>query len=105
MYAITYLDRVIHNPGLCRVASELVGIRWENLRQSPFADPVATELSSLGFPDLAILKESKQILISSPSLAILSGGFPAATLRSQAVAKGMKPASYRGFELWISPGN
>lgn len=84
-------------------ATALVGIRWENLRQSPFADPVATELSSLGFPDLALLGEARQILISSPSLAMMNGVFPPATLRSQAAAKGMKPAGYRGYELWIAP--
>jgi hypothetical protein len=86
-------------------STALVGIRWENLRQSPFADPIAAELSGLGFPDLAILREARQILISSPPLGIFTGVFQAAALRSQAAAKGMKSANYRGYELWISPGN
>src|SRR5271170_3655303 len=81
-------------------ATALVGIRWENLRQSPFADPVAAELSSLGVPALPLLNEARQILISSPALAIMTGVFPAARLRSEAASKGLKPASYRGYGLW-----
>ena len=89
-------------------ATALVGIQWEHLRSSPFADAVSGELAGeggLGFPDLDCLKESRQILISSPVLlAIASGNFPAATLREQAVRKGWKRALYRDFEIWVTPG-
>jgi hypothetical protein len=89
-------------------ATALVGIQWENLRTSVFAEAIGTELSSsgsLGFPDLPCIAGAKQFLISSPALlAIASGAFPPATLREQAANKGMKPASYRGIDLWISPG-
>jgi hypothetical protein len=89
-------------------ATALVGIQWENLRQSAFEDAVGTELSrggSLGFPDLMCLKDARQILISSPPLlAMATGAFPPATVRAQAGSKGLKPAAYRGVELWISPG-
>jgi hypothetical protein len=89
-------------------ATALVGIHWENLRQSAFADAVGAELSSsgnLGFPDLRCLRESKQILLSSPALlGIAAGNFPAPVLRAEAVSKGLKPAVYRDVPLWISPG-
>jgi hypothetical protein len=89
-------------------ATALVGIQWEHLRSSPFADAVSGELmgeGGLGFPDLDCLKESRQILISSPVLlAIAAGNFPAATLREQAVRKGLKRALYRDFEIWVTPG-
>jgi hypothetical protein len=87
-------------------ATALVGIHWENLQESAFADPIGAELSSagsLGFPDVACLRDARQILISSPPLlAIASGAFPAASVRSQAGSKGLKPAAYRGVDLWIS---
>jgi len=87
-------------------ATALVGIRWETLRQSAFAEAIRAELSSsgsLGFPDLPCLSDARQILISSPALlAIAAGNFP--DLRSQATLKGLRPAVYRGVELWISPG-
>ncbi len=58
-----------------------------------------------GFPTFLCLTDSKQILISSPALlAIAAGTCPAAALRTQAASKGLKPANYRGIELWISPG-
>lgn len=89
-------------------ATALVGIQWENLRQSVFGEAVGMELSSsgsLGFPDLPCLQESRQILISSPALlAMATGLFPARTLREQAAKKGLKHASYNGFDLWISSG-
>ena len=87
-------------------ATAVVGIRWEMLKGSVFDAPVQAELSgTLGFPDLAALRQARQILISSPAtLAILSGNFPEKALRADALAKGLKPASYRGVELWISPG-
>lgn len=87
-------------------ATALVGIRWDTLNHSAFAAPVEAELwGSLNFPDLAVLRASRQILISSPAtVAMFSGNFPLVTLHEQAAAKGMKPMSYRGVELWISPG-
>ncbi len=89
-------------------ATALVGIQWENLRQTPFAEAVGAELSStgsLGFPDLPLIATSKQILISSPSLlAIALGNFPLETLRAQASVAHMKASSYRGVNVWISPG-
>jgi hypothetical protein len=89
-------------------ATALVGIQWDYVRASPFADAVRSELSStgtLGFPDLACIQNARRLLISSPALlAIATGDFPAATVRQQASLKAMKPASYRGIALWISPG-
>jgi len=93
-------------------ATALVGIQWEHLRSSPFADAIAGELSgdgSLGFPDLDCLKEARQILISSLSsspavLAVASGNFPAATVREQAIRKGLKRVVYREIEIWVTPG-
>ena len=93
-------------------ATALVGIQWEHLRSSPFADAIAGELSgdgSLGFPDLDCLKEARQILISSLStspavLAVASGNFPSATVRDQAVRKGLKRTVYREIEIWVTPG-
>src|ERR1700751_4722642 len=85
-------------------ATALVGVQWENLRQSVFGEAVGMELSSsgsLGFPDLPCLQESRQILISSPALlAMATGLFPPGTLREQAANKGLKHASYSGFDMW-----
>ena len=87
-------------------ATALVGIQWENLRQSAFADVVGAELFSSGgldFPDLACLRDARQVLISSPDLlAMASGNFGPEVLRQQAAASGWKLARYRGIELWIS---
>lgn len=87
-------------------ATALVGIQWEQVRSSPFGEPVRAELwgaGSLGFPDIACLLDARQILISSPPLlAIATVDCPAVTLRGQALAKGMAPASYHGVALWIS---
>jgi len=89
-------------------ATALVGIQGEKIRSSAFAEAVAGELTGeggLGFPDLECLKDSRQILISSPALlAIASGNFPAATVRDQAVRKGWKRASYKEIEIWVTPG-
>ena len=63
-----------------------------------------TGLGGVGFPDLACLRDARQILISSPAmLAIAVGNFPFATVRQQASAKGMKFTNYRGIPMWISP--
>jgi hypothetical protein len=88
-------------------ATALVGIQWDTLRDSPFGDAVRSELSgdNLGFPDVAMLRDAKQMLISSPAvLAILSGNFPVEVLHEQAASKGLKSGNYRGIELFISPG-
>jgi hypothetical protein len=90
-------------------ATALVGIHWERLRSSPFADAIAGELSgegSLGFPDLDCVKEARQILISSSPtvLAVASGNFPAAIVREQAIRKGLKRMVYREVEIWVTPG-
>src|SRR5450755_4605980 len=71
-------------------ATALVGIQWEHVRSSPFADAITGDLS---VPDLDCLKEARQILISSPALlAMAAGNFPAATFREQATRKGLKRA-------------
>jgi hypothetical protein len=89
-------------------ATALVGIQWDHLRSSPFAGAIESELSGdggLGFPDLDCLKEARQILISSPALlAMAAGDFPAATIREQAVQKGLKRAVYRDIVIWVTPG-
>ena len=90
-------------------ATALVGIQWEQLKTSIFADAIGVELSSagsLGFPDLPCLKEARQVLISYPELlAIATGSFPAAPTREQAARIGLKPSAYRGVELWIAANN
>jgi len=89
-------------------ATALVGIQWEHLRSSPFADAVSGELSGddgLGFPDLDCLKQARQIVISSPVLlAMAAGDFPAPVLREQATRKGLKRAVYHDIEIWVTPG-
>jgi hypothetical protein len=90
-------------------ATALVGIQWEQLRNSIFADAIGDELSSrgsLGFPDLPCLKEARQILISYPELlAIATGSFPASATGEQAVRTGLRPATYHGVDLWIAANN
>ena len=89
-------------------ATALVGIHWERVRSSPFASAVSGELSGdggLGFPDLACVKDARQILISSPVLlAAASGNFPAARVRAQAMGKGLKRTLYHEIEIWVTPG-
>jgi hypothetical protein len=89
-------------------ATAIVGIQWENLRQSVFAEAVGAELSSLGslgFPDLSCILSARQILISSPDLlAMAAGNFPPSEVQGQAAVKGMKRVQYRGIALYISPG-
>lgn len=90
-------------------ATALVGIQWEQVRNSIFADAIGVELSSagsLGFPDVPCLKEARQVLISYPELlAIATGSFPAAATREQAARIGLKPSTFRGADLWIAPNN
>ena len=89
-------------------ATALVGIQWEHLRSSPFAEAISGELSGddgLGFPELDCLRQARQILISSPALlAMASGNFPAPVFRDQAARKGLKRALYRDVEIWVTPG-
>src|SRR5689334_8762014 len=89
-------------------ATALVGIQWDHLRSSPFADAISGELrgeDGLGFPDLECLKQARQILISSPVLlAMATGDFAALTLREQAIRKGLKRALYHEVEIWVTPG-
>jgi len=88
-------------------ATALVGIQWEQVRNSIFAGAIGAELSSggsLGFPDLPCLKDARQILISYPELmAIATGSFPAAATREQVARIGLKPSTYHGVDLWIAP--
>src|SRR5579863_9714995 len=78
-------------------ATALVGIDFETVRTTPFAEPIEAELwGDLGFPDLACLHAARQILISSPDLlALVSGTFSTVALRDQAAAKGFKLMTYR----------
>jgi hypothetical protein len=89
-------------------ATALVGIQWEHLRSSPFAEAISGELSGadgLGFPDLDCLKEARQVVISSPVLlAMAAGDFPATMVRGQALQKGLKRAVYHDVEIWVTPG-
>ena len=86
-------------------ATALVGIRWDNLRDSPFAAAIQVELSSAGplaFPDLASLRQAKQIVISSPELlAAATGNFTSSVVREQAQKAGLRRAVYRGVTLWV----
>jgi hypothetical protein len=89
-------------------ATALVGIQWEHLRSSPFADAISGELhgdGGLGFPDLDCLKDARQILVSSPVLlAMATGDFPSAAFQSQAAVKGLKRSVYHEVEIWVTPG-
>jgi hypothetical protein len=87
-------------------ATAIVGIQWQDLRGSPFAEAIRGELESeIGLPPLPCLAEARQILIASPALlAMITGNFSAATVRAQAAKLGMKPARYQGVSLWISLG-
>ncbi len=85
-------------------ATAIVGIQWQNLRSSPFAEAIWGELDSeIGLPPLPCLADARQILIASPALlAMISGNFNTATLRAQALKIGMKPASYQGVNVWLA---
>ena len=86
-------------------ATALVGIHWENVRQSPFADAVQAELSgsgSLGFPDLNCLREARELVLSAPPLlAAEAGKFPAAAVQQQAAAAGLHRATYKGVTMYL----
>lgn len=89
-------------------ATALVGIHWDHVRSSIFAEAITGELSGedgLGFPDLDCLKQARQILISSPVLlAMASGEFPAEVVLEQATAKKLKRTLYHEIEIWVTPG-
>jgi hypothetical protein len=85
-------------------ATALVGIDWQTVRASPFADPIEAELwGDLGFPDLPCLHNARQFLISSPELlALVNGNFPIAAMRDQAAKKGLKAMAYRNIDMWFA---
>jgi hypothetical protein len=89
-------------------ASAIVGIEWQQLHESFLADALGVELSAsgrLGFPDLACLRDSREILLAGPDLlGVASGTFPAAAVAAQATSLGMKSVDYDGVRLWIAPG-
>jgi len=89
-------------------SSAVVGIEWQQLRESFLADALGVELSGsgrLGFPDLACLHDAREILLAGPDLlGVTSGSFPAATVAAQAASLGMRPADYDGVRMWIAPG-
>ena len=89
-------------------SSAVIGIEWQQLRESFLADALGVELSGngpLGFPDLACLRDAREILLAGPDLlGVASGSFPAATVAAQATGLGMRSADYDGVRMWISPG-
>jgi len=88
-------------------ATALAGIQWDRLESSHSSGAIAGELwgaGSLGFPDLDCVTHARQILISSPALlGTVVGSFSAATVQSQAAAKGLTRARYHGVDLFIAP--
>jgi hypothetical protein len=86
-------------------STALVGIHWENLRQSPFAPAIEAELSStgsLGFPNMDCLWQAREMVLSSPPLlAAEAGRFPAATVQREATAAGLKRVDYFGVAMWL----
>jgi len=85
-------------------ATAVVGIQWQNLKSSPFADAIWGELSSdIGLPPLPCLADARQILIASPGLvAMITGNFSPATVRAQAAKLGMKAGSYQSVNIWLA---
>lgn len=85
-------------------ATALVGIDWQAVRASPFAEPIEAELwGDLGFPEIPCLHAARQIVISSPELlALASGNFSAAAVRDQMAKKSFKPMTYRGIDMWFA---
>jgi hypothetical protein len=85
-------------------ATALVGIEWQSVRTSPFADAIEGELwGDLGFPDLPCLHNARHFVLSSPELLILaSGHFAGTALRDQSANKGFKAMTYRGIDLWFA---
>lgn len=89
-------------------ATALVGVHWEAVRSSAISAALAEELGpdgDLGLPALPCLSQTKQFLLSSPSfLVVATGDFSPQELRTETAAQSMKPAPYKGIDLWISPG-
>lgn len=85
-------------------ATAVVGIQWQNLKSSPFADAIWGELNSdIGLPPLPCLADARQILIASPALvAMITGNFNPATVRSQAAKLGMKAGTYQSVNIWLA---
>lgn len=89
-------------------ATALVGIEWQSVRGSPFADAIESELwGDLGFPDLPSLHNARHFVISSPDLLALASGDFAGTshrddLRDQAAKKAFKAMTYRGIDMWFA---
>ncbi len=90
-------------------STAVVGIEWSNLRHAPFAAPLAAMIEAeifpagaLGFPDLDLLRQAREIVISSPAmLAVETGSFPTATVQDQAQRRGLRRSVYRGTALWL----
>lgn len=89
-------------------SSAVVGIEWQQLRESFLADALGAELSGggrLGFPELACLQDAREILLAGPDLlGVASGTFAPAAVAAQATALGMRSADYDGVRLWIASG-
>jgi len=89
-------------------SSAIVGIEWPQLRESFLADALGAELSGsgrLGFPDLACLRDAREILLTGPDLlGVASGLFPAAVVAEQATRSGLRPVDYDGVRMWVAPG-
>ena len=89
-------------------SSAIVGIEWQQLRESFLADALGGELSGsgrLGFPDLACLRDAREILLAGPDLlGVVSGSFPAAEVAAQAADSGLRSIDYDGVRLWIASG-
>jgi hypothetical protein len=85
-------------------ATALIGIDWQAVRASPFAEPIEAELwDDLGFPALPCLHNARQIVVSSPDmLALASGNFSTAAVHEQASKKGFNPMTYRGVDMWFA---
>jgi hypothetical protein len=85
-------------------ATALVGIDWQTVRTSPFAEPIEAELwGDLRFPELSCLHNARQFLVSSPELlALARGSFSGNALRDQAAKKGFNAMTYRGVDMWFS---
>lgn len=86
-------------------ATALVGIHWDNLKSSPFAEAIQAELAPAGplaFPDMECLRVAREIVISSPELlAAEAGSFPSATVRDQASRAGLRRSVYHGVTFWL----
>ncbi|MEO8053062.1 MAG: hypothetical protein ABI833_21860 [Acidobacteriota bacterium] len=89
-------------------ASAIVGVEWQQLRGSFLAEALGADLSGagrLGFPDLACLRDAREILLAGPDLlGVISGPFPAATVAVQAASLGMRAWDYDGVRMWIASG-